>query len=432
MTMTHNFETNIEKRMPDTGKVFFVDRMTSDYATAHPFDVDEYIESVYQKFAGTEFAESREDMRRMWTAVLSVKSQRGDASLYPNRNGGKHPALIEVWGKAGDYWRRGLHIGDVLPAIVPGCKITRLDNGEWIALFQKDADLLNTNGHKCTQMATNESNAQPLSSHQGEGAVVWSETPILPESLDTKPENHEIVAQREQSDARIDYAESQHNSTESQIVPQDNTTTDSTDDTDVPVINACEITSSEDFGQILEDFEPTGDHEPAEQNDAPVSLIAVAASDDAPAEEKSAVEKQEPQQLDLFAQMQAEINTLKAENQELRNNQCNMIQEQASACSPTPAPSPTRRRGTAGGERQMSVVEMIAERERRQTEQASRAYGRLYGSPAITVDHTDDHSDRNRKIFAAVATAVVFIVLVNTIGLFGIAALGLLAGGIIK
>ena len=36
------------------------------------------------------------------------------------------------------------------------------------------------------------------------------------------------------------------------------------------------------------------------------------------------------------------------------------------------------------------------------------------------------------KIFAAVATAAVFIVLVNTIGLFGIAALGLLAGGLIK
>ena len=59
-------------------------------------------------------------------------------------------------------------------------------------------------------------------------------------------------------------------------------------------------------------------------------------------------------------------------------------------------------------------------------------YERLYGAPAITVDHADDHSDRNRKIFAAVATAAVFIVLVNTIGLFGIAALGLLAGGLIK
>jgi F0F1-type ATP synthase membrane subunit a len=57
----------------------------------------------------------------------------------------------------------------------------------------------------------------------------------------------------------------------------------------------------------------------------------------------------------------------------------------------------------------------------------------LYSSPAITVDHSeDDHSERNRKIFAAVATAVVFVVLVNTVGLFGIAAIGLLAGGLVK
>ena len=57
----------------------------------------------------------------------------------------------------------------------------------------------------------------------------------------------------------------------------------------------------------------------------------------------------------------------------------------------------------------------------------------LHTSPAITVDHSDDdHSERNKKIFAAVATAVVFVVLVNTVGLFGIAALGLLAGGIVK
>ena len=142
MTQNFSFETNIEKRMPDTGKVFMVDRMTSDYAKAHPFNVDEYIESVYQKFAGSEFEESREAMKKIWTAVLSVTSPRGDASLYPNKNDEHHPALMEVWSKAGDYWRRGFRTGDLLPAIVPGCKITRLDNGEWIALFPKDAHLM--------------------------------------------------------------------------------------------------------------------------------------------------------------------------------------------------------------------------------------------------------------------------------------------------
>lgn len=137
-----NFTTNIEKRMPKTGKVFCIDRMTSDYAEQHPLDVDAFIESVYQEFAGTEFEESRETLRGIWTAVLSVTSPRGDASLYPNKNGDKRAAAMKVWHKAGDYWRRGLRIGDTLPDMVPMTKITRLDDGSWIALFPKDIYLL--------------------------------------------------------------------------------------------------------------------------------------------------------------------------------------------------------------------------------------------------------------------------------------------------
>ena len=141
--MTYNFTTNIEKRMPDTGKVVCIDRMTSDYAQAHPFDVDAFIESVYQEFAGTEFEESREALHSVWTAVLSVTSPRGDASLYPNKNGQHRAAAMKVWHKAGDYWRRGLRLGDTLPDMVPMTKITRLDDGSWIALFPKDMHLLN-------------------------------------------------------------------------------------------------------------------------------------------------------------------------------------------------------------------------------------------------------------------------------------------------
>lgn len=141
-----NFTTNIEKRMPTTGEVFCIDRMTSDYAEQHPFDVDGFIESVYQEFAGTEFEESRETLHSIWTAVLSVTSPRGDASLYPNKNNAKSAAAIKVWTKAGDYWRRGLRNADTLPDMVPMCKITRLDDGGWIALFPKDKHLLmNTN-----------------------------------------------------------------------------------------------------------------------------------------------------------------------------------------------------------------------------------------------------------------------------------------------
>ena len=137
-----NFTTNIEKRMPATGKVFCIERMTSDYADQHPLDVDGFIESVYQEFVGTEFEESCEVLHSVWTAVLSVTNPRGNASLYPNKNGAKRAAAMKVWHKAGDYWRRGLRIGDTLPDMVPMTKITRLDDGSWIALFPKDMHLL--------------------------------------------------------------------------------------------------------------------------------------------------------------------------------------------------------------------------------------------------------------------------------------------------
>ena len=48
------------------------------------------------------------------------------------------------------------------------------------------------------------------------------------------------------------------------------------------------------------------------------------------------------------------------------------------------------------------------------------------------IEHKEDHSSRNLKIFAAIATIAVVLVLFNTIGLFGVAALGLIAGGLIK
>ena len=142
--MKFDFQVNIEKRNPWTGNVFMVDRMTSDYAQAHPFDVDGFIEEVYEKWADCEtvgFRETREALRRQWVRTLSVTSPRGDASLYPNKNGEHHPALMEVWHKACDYWRRGFRMGDVLPEIVPSHTITRLDGG-WIALFPKDMGLL--------------------------------------------------------------------------------------------------------------------------------------------------------------------------------------------------------------------------------------------------------------------------------------------------
>ena len=135
-----DFATNIEERSPFTGNVYMVNRMTSDWAERHPLNVSQLIEDVYQEFAGTEFEESREALLKVWTATLSMPV-RGDKSVYPNAGGARRPAAIKVWLLAGDYWRRGLRLGDVLPERRPSCKITRLEDG-WIALFPKDMHLL--------------------------------------------------------------------------------------------------------------------------------------------------------------------------------------------------------------------------------------------------------------------------------------------------
>ena len=145
-----DFETNIQERMPQTGKVFFVKRMTADYAECYPFDVDGFIEDIYQKYQQmaaddprlAAWAKTREELRGQWVKTLSVTRPSGDASIYPNRDGRQEPALMEVWHKAGDYWARGLRIGDTLPKIVPPCRITRLEEGGWIALFSNEMHLL--------------------------------------------------------------------------------------------------------------------------------------------------------------------------------------------------------------------------------------------------------------------------------------------------
>ena len=67
------------------------------------FDVDAFINDVYNRFAGTPNEESREDLQELWDKVLSMP-RGGDASLYPNAHW-HHPALLEVWLKAGDFWR---------------------------------------------------------------------------------------------------------------------------------------------------------------------------------------------------------------------------------------------------------------------------------------------------------------------------------------
>ena len=91
------------------------------------FNVDEFIESVYQEFAGTEHEESREELKSLWTKVLSVTSPRGDASLYPNNNGKHRAAAMKVWHKAGDFWRAKYRLGDKLLCDQNGIALTKND-----------------------------------------------------------------------------------------------------------------------------------------------------------------------------------------------------------------------------------------------------------------------------------------------------------------
>jgi len=91
------------------------------------FNVDEFIESVYQEFAGTEHEESREELMNLWNKVLSVTSPRGDASLYPNNNGKHRAAAMKVWHKAGDFWRAKYHQGDQLLCDQHGIALTKND-----------------------------------------------------------------------------------------------------------------------------------------------------------------------------------------------------------------------------------------------------------------------------------------------------------------
>lgn len=170
-----DFTTNIEHRVPGTGKVFMIDRMTSDWAERHPLNVDRLIEDVYQEFAGTEFEESRETLRKVWMATLSMPVQ-GDKSVYPNNGGASRPAAVKVWLMAGDYWRSGLRMGDVLPEKCPSTRITRLEDGGWIALFPKDLHLLESSSPVTEPVADEGSNLpkiddEKLKSNDSDGTM---------------------------------------------------------------------------------------------------------------------------------------------------------------------------------------------------------------------------------------------------------------------
>ena len=155
-----NFETDIERRSPFTGNVFMVDRMTSEYAERWPFNVDAFIMDVAQRHDA-----DVERVRLFFNYGLGKKGEKfsthcpakhrdkvkkdpktgiGDLILgkFPEYVNGCEPALIEAWNKGAEYHTKGFRQGDTLPDRLPSCKINRLEDGSWIALFQKDLHLL--------------------------------------------------------------------------------------------------------------------------------------------------------------------------------------------------------------------------------------------------------------------------------------------------
>ena len=197
------FTTNIERRVPGTGKVYMIDRMTSDWAVAHPLDVDGFIEDVYQKYLMMAeddpslkgWVRSREELHRLWIMVLSCKNPAGDASLYPNRDGRQDPACMEVWHLAGDYWRRGLRYGDVLPERCPSFRITRLPDGGWISLSPKDLHLL-TDGQPAVLRQAHSCVPSVASDHRSSatGSVLrQAQEPLRQEPLRQEPVSEDFV-----------------------------------------------------------------------------------------------------------------------------------------------------------------------------------------------------------------------------------------------
>lgn len=87
----------------------------------HDFDVEEFISQVADKYEQVAQEDShfsgivrdRDSLRRLWHKVMAMPL-RGDAALYPNANGRREPAMMEVWHKAGDFWRAKYRDGDRL------------------------------------------------------------------------------------------------------------------------------------------------------------------------------------------------------------------------------------------------------------------------------------------------------------------------------
>ena len=77
------------------------------------FDLAAFLATVHEKYVGTNGGATMEALQRQWDATLAMPAT-GDASVYPYQSGVPRFALVEVWLKAGDFWRAGYRHGDKL------------------------------------------------------------------------------------------------------------------------------------------------------------------------------------------------------------------------------------------------------------------------------------------------------------------------------
>ena len=132
------------------------------------FDVDKFIADVCKKYeqmaqenpALAAWAKTEEELRKLWDAVLNVRRPGGDASLYPNAHG-PQPALMEVWHKAGDFWRAKYRLGDKLLCDQNGAALSPTELG-WIAKAKAETEEQDYSNHtENAPAAAGEANTEP-------------------------------------------------------------------------------------------------------------------------------------------------------------------------------------------------------------------------------------------------------------------------------
>ena len=393
-----NFETNIQERMPQTGKVFFVKRMTADYAECYPFDVDGFIEDVYQKYQQmaaddprlAAWAKTREELRRQWVKTLSVTRPSGDATIYPNRDGRQEPALMEVWQKAGDYWARGLRIGDTLPKIVPPCRITRLPEGGWIALFPNEMHLLES---------------RPETTEATEMALAFDEPQADDESTLPKIDGGD--------DAANDFDNDLESVSTMIDAMADDAAEASAAESAVCEAESSVLTDDTDGDGRTDENRHQCDVEDVTAEASPVGASPLGVGD-------VQVREQEATETNASAAVGIDVATAP--------------EPFVTGTAGTGTSVPSADAGTAHMEPVPTVREILAERRhqrRLERERMQRSYEERMEREAREAEQAAREEQR-RKIFSAVGAVAVTAVMIYFFGLLGPAVFGLLCGGLLK